>query len=142
MTRFRREEGLSLAELLVAMAILGLAVVTVLSGYTTSLLTASRHEASTRADVVARQVAESVKAQAYDPCPASYAAGAPDVPYPQGWGPGDVSIAITYWDRSSDSFEAGCPGGGDDGLQKVSIGVSSPTNRGDRSPLEILKRAD
>lgn len=136
--RLRSEQGISLAEVLVAMAILGLAVVTILSGYTTALLTAGRHEAAVKADAVSRLVAEAVKGQAYDPCPAGYAVGPALVPYPEGWGPGDVALDIVYWSEDTDRFSGSCPGGGDDGLQRVSILVRAPNGRGERT-LQVLK---
>lgn len=65
----RDERGLvSLAEVLVAMAIIGLAAVAIVSGYGVANLSASHHQEITRADHVARLVAEHIQGQAYVPC--------------------------------------------------------------------------
>ena len=71
------EEGVGLVETLIAVAILGLALTTLLSAVSTGSLATSRSEERVTAENMARSQLEYTKSLPYQPPPASYAAVTP-----------------------------------------------------------------
>ena len=132
----RDERGLALAEVLIAIAIIGLSLTVLVGSYATGIRSTRRHEGLTYANVASGLVAEWVAGQQYSDV-ASYAApSASDVTYPPGWGPSNVSLTTTCWVEVTDPPQfAGCTA--DTRLQKIQISLSGD---GFARSLEILKR--
>jgi type II secretory pathway pseudopilin PulG len=132
------ERGELLVELLVTVAILGIAVTAVFGTIWTSLRVADYHRKTTTADVVVRNFAEvlqeSTGTYQYVPCAtlsgataypvytppapnASYIADITKIEYLDGF----ASNQPTWRDSS-----LGCPAGGDQGLQQITLKVDGP----------------
>ncbi|MGZ8805190.1 MAG: type IV pilus modification PilV family protein [Microbacterium sp.] len=134
-----RERGEMLVELLITTAILGIAVVAIFGTIWTSLRVADYHRKTTTADVVLRNYAESMQqstgtfqyvecatlsgAGAYPlystpPPHSSYLASITKIEYLTGYSASNEPT----WQNST----AGCPAGGDKGLQRLSLMVDGP----------------
>lgn len=138
----RREDGISLAEVLVAVVIMGLALVTIVTGFGTALLAANSHEGTTKADLVARAVAEAVQNAGYQACSSSpdYSGALSAVTFPAGWGTSNVTaLTVSGWNGGTATGFTACPAP-DNKLEKVHIEVTAPGDRGART-LEIYKRS-
>lgn len=73
LTRFcRQEQGVGLAETLIAIAIMALTIVALLSAFSTGTLALSKGETKTTAENLARNQMEVTKSQTYLVAPASY----------------------------------------------------------------------
>lgn len=133
--QLRREAGVALAEVLIAIVVIGLGMTVVVGSYATGVRTTGRHGDLTYANITANVVAEWVAGQDYSSA-GSYTEP-PASAYPPDWGPDNVDLEVECWDDGSDppTFNAGC--GTDTGLQLVRIELSSAL--GSRT-LEILKR--
>jgi Tfp pilus assembly protein PilV len=142
------DRGETLLELLVALVIMGIAVVAIVGGLASSILISDVHRRQAQTGVVVRDYAEALQAaitadQAnYIACagPASYAPSAAAVAgtgftVPSGY---TGSASVQYWDGSS-TF-ASCPAGGDTGLQRVTLTVSSDDGRARQSLIVILRK--
>ncbi len=132
------ERGELLVELLITVVILGIAVTAVLGTIWTSLRVADYHRKSTTAGVVLRNFAESLQESTgtyqYVPCATlsggsaypgyeppglnSYVAAITKIEYLDGF---TASNQPTWKDSAS-----GCPAGGDEGLQRLSLKVDGP----------------
>jgi type II secretory pathway pseudopilin PulG len=151
-----RESGEMLIELLITTAILGIAVVAVFGTIWTSLRVADYHRKTVTADLVLRNFAEAMQQSTgtfqYVPCatlsgpsayplystPApnsSYLASVTKIEYLNGY---SATNEPTWQDST-----AGCPSGGDKGLQRLSLKVDGPITdpkiRGVES-VTIMKR--
>lgn len=143
----RDERGETLVELLVAMAILGIAVVAIVAGLATSVLVSDVHRKQAEAGVLVRDYAAALQAAVvtsqagYVSCgtPASYA---PSVPAVAATGlsiPSGYTASVTrvqYWNGAG--FASSCAAG-DLGLQQLTLQVSSTDNRASE-PLVIVLR--
>lgn len=151
-----RERGEMLVELLITTAILGIAVVAVFGTIWTSLRVADYHRKTVTADLVLRNFAESMQQSTgtfqYVPCAtlsgaSAYATYSPPAPnssyiatitkieYLSGY----TAANEPTWQDST----AGCPSGGDKGLQRLGLKVDGPITdpkvRGVES-VTIMKR--
>jgi prepilin-type N-terminal cleavage/methylation domain-containing protein len=102
----RDESGISLIELLIAIAILGIAIVVIVAGMGTSIIGSDRHRKEVDATSVLLSAAEQVKSSAtpHITCAntTSYLAPARSVNLPPGWTTNAITIpAIAYWDGAS-----------------------------------------
>jgi type II secretory pathway pseudopilin PulG len=128
-----------LVELLITTAILGIAVVAVFGTIWTSLRVADYHRKTVTADVVLRNFAEELQqstgANEYKPC--ATLTGASAYPTYESPAPNQNYIAtitkLEYLTGYSGSSEptwqdstAGCPSGGDQGAQRLSLKVDGP----------------
>jgi type II secretory pathway pseudopilin PulG len=125
-----REGGETLIELLVALAIMGIAIVVLLGGMTTSLTTSSEHRTHADAEVVLVDAIESLKDQArnpYVPCAtgSSYSATS-GVSLPAGWTAATVNYSVSYWDGAN-AFVGSCAA--DNKLQKLTVTVTDPSSK-------------
>src|SRR6188472_829095 len=124
------EDGFSLAELLVTIVLVSVTFVAILTGLMTTIRVSTAHRTQATTDAVVRSAAEWVKDVSHNPyrttCngPSMYTLNGLAMPT-------DYSASITkveYWDGAapaatgtySPSFGA-CPGGGDKGLQRITI---------------------
>lgn len=135
-----RDTGTTLVELVVTVAILGVAFAAILGGMSTSSIASDQHRKQATAETVLRSLAESVKRQPYT-CPGAYTAGQITVPA------GYVASVdqVQYWDGSTpltpSRFSPTPPACGNDrGIQIVVLSVSS-SGGGVREQLQVLKRS-
>jgi len=133
------ERGESLIELIIAITIMGIAVVAITAGIGTGIAMSDIHRKQSTAGVVVRSYAESILAHvaasssAYTGCATSYSA--PGFVSPAGY---SASITgISYWKDSSRTFASSC--GTDEGVQRVSLRVSSSDGRSSES-LDVIVR--
>jgi prepilin-type N-terminal cleavage/methylation domain-containing protein len=142
------ERGETLVELLVAMVIMGIAVVAIVFGLATSVLMSDVHRKQTQANVSVRDYAEALQDAVatsqsnYVGCatPADYGPATAKITNtgfstPSGYTASVVSVA--YWDGTS-QFVATCPAS-DTGLQQITLRVSSNDTRATESLTVVLR---
>jgi len=138
--RCRRERGETLVEVLITITIVGIAFTGILAGLATAINLSGRHRGQANADVVLVSAAESVKNQAYVPCPSvSTSSYTPTqgVTLPSGWSASDVQVtSVRKWGGAA--YLSTCPGT-DLGLQLVTITATTPDGKSTES-VEIVKR--
>jgi prepilin-type N-terminal cleavage/methylation domain-containing protein len=140
--RIRGEAGFSLPEIILTIAIVGIAFAAILGGMATSIVVSDVHRKQATADALARSAAEAVKDQAvaYVSCagPNAYADALPAAP--SGY---SVSItAVAYWDGTSSNpmtFSGTCPSP-DRGAQRITVVARSTDGRASET-LEFVKRS-
>ena len=145
MTRVDRgDEGTTLVELLIAVAILGLSVTAIVGAMMTSIITTDVHRGVTTGETAVRSYAEVTKnfvaevdaAGApvnWERCPATYDPGF--VP-PTGFV--DVAVTVEYWDGTA--WDATCPAGTSDTVQRLTLAVTSDNGRGDKSTQIVVRK--
>lgn len=127
----RSEAGTTLVELLVTVAIMGIAVVSIVAAMGTSILGTDHHRKQAQAQTVLLSAIDAVKSQstnAYQSCAtaATYAPAA-GVTLPAGWTASVISISsVTYWNGSA---FAAAPCAPDTKLQLVRVQVATPDGR-------------
>lgn len=139
------DDGFSLVEILLTIAIVGIAFAAILGGMVTSIVVSDLHRKQAIADALARSAAEAVKdhAVAYVDCagPAAYRDALPSPPPSYA-----VSIVdVRYWDGAaptmgtpySPAFRSSCSS--DHGMQLITVRASSAD--GDAvETVELIKR--
>jgi type II secretory pathway pseudopilin PulG len=146
----RRESGESLVEILATVAILGIAMTAVFGTIWTSLRVADYHRKTVNADAVVRNFAESMQENtgtfAYIPCATltgatkypTYSPPSPNTDYEA------VITKIEYLTGYSSSqptwqdSSAGCPSGGDQGAQRLTLRADGPTSAPQLRGVETL----
>lgn len=118
----RDERGSTLVGELIALAIVGTALVALLSGLSTSSLGVRVVERRVSAENVARSQMEAIKAAPYQPNPT--AVPYPEVTVPSGY---DLSIGVSYWMTATGTFASTLPET-DGGLQRIRVEVRSAGN--------------
>jgi prepilin-type N-terminal cleavage/methylation domain-containing protein len=126
------EEGVTLIELVITIAILGITFVALLGGMFTFQTSATYHARQADGADYIRQYAEVVSTLPYQPCPAAYVASGFSVP--AGW---TAALSATYWNGTA--FTATCPTT-DTGLDAVHLTLASTDGR-DTESLDVVKRA-
>ena len=139
-TRRRREDrGESLVELLVAVAIMGTAVVALLAGLATAVVVSDQHRKQAAAGVQVRTFAETVE-RAINGSPSASVECASATTYESVFTaePGYASdvVAVQYWTGSR--FSDTCPP--DLGVQKVSLAVRSTDDRAVETVDVIIRK--
>lgn len=129
----RADGGFTLVDMLLAVAILGIAVVTLVGGMMTSIRTSDLERQSAEALTTTRAYAEAVANDTYVDCAANYAASGASLPAGM-----SVAQIVRYWNPSTTSFVATCPAT-DSGLQRVSVTVSTSDGRATES-IKVGKR--
>jgi len=124
--------GDTLIEVVMAVAILGIAVVGIISGLGTTILGANLHRAQATGGTSLVTAVENLKTQTFQACPAVYAALTP----PAGW---TQSVTVQYWDSSTSSYGDACPSL-DATLEKVTVALTSPNGKVTES-VDVIKRA-
>jgi Tfp pilus assembly protein PilE len=125
------EDGETLVELIVAVAILGVTVVALLSGFGTAIMTSglNRTDAAQSKDV--RDYAEALQQAGYiTTCPATYSTLSGFTK------PAGSSVTVGYWNGSA--FSPTC--GTDLGLQELTITIQPSDSRVPKETLSIIKR--
>lgn len=129
------EDGFSLVEVLITIVIVGVTFAALLGGLITTITVSSLHRKQATADSVARSAAEWIKDGVQTPyanCAGVGTYSFSSLPHPAGY---SVAVqTVEYWDGagalagtpySLDShLGSSCPGGGDKGLQRITIRVS------------------
>lgn len=122
----KRRKGFSLVETMVALALLGVIVVTVLGSFSTVSLAVKRHTTATSLDRLARSEAEYIKSQAYVAKPGTYASlAAPGYAF---------SLQILYYNPANGTFVTT---NADNGLQQIVLTVTAAA--GGSEQLRFLK---
>jgi len=131
------DRGETLLELLIAVVIMGIAVVAIVGGLAASTLVSDQHRKAATAGSYARDYAEAVKSMPYVSC-----ASASAYPVPAGFGlPAGYAAtvqAVRYW--SGSAWQASCPGLGDVGLQQVTVQVASSDGRAAEQVTLVLRK--
>jgi hypothetical protein len=144
----RGEAGETLAELLVTISIIGLAVVVLVGALATAIKASTTHREHSTADTMARSIAEAFKnpdtdvasnPDVYVDCATSYPTTTVDT---TGF---TVTQKITYWKGNGSAHEASdfassCTPAADKGLQLVKITVTSDSPKAESDTVSILKR--
>jgi type II secretory pathway pseudopilin PulG len=127
---FRAERGETLAELLVTIAILGIAIVAIVGGLGDALLASNVHRSHATADTVARSAAETLK----DRAPGTWnSAGSYTIAAQSGF---SVSVSARCWNGDSPATFGSCPNG-DKGLQELTV---TANGNGTTETVAVLKR--
>jgi prepilin-type N-terminal cleavage/methylation domain-containing protein len=147
----RLDDGFSLAELLITIVLVSITFVAILTGLTTTIRLSAVHRTQSTTDAVVRSAAEWVKDSAQTPyratCngPSMYSLSGLAVP------PGySVTISqVQYWDGApaasgtynlSSHMVNACPGGTDQGLQRITIAATSANGQASET-VQVMKRA-
>jgi len=125
------DEGETLVELLIAVAIMGVAVVAMVSGIITSILMSDIHRKQATAGAYVRDYAEAidnaVAGGAYTPCNAASYAGTTIPAFDStNYQKSIVAGSAQYWNGSG--WQSSCPAT-DTGLQQLTIQVSTIDNQ-------------
>ena len=124
--RGRGSHGFTLAEMIVTIAILGIAIVGMVGGLFGIVVARETHRAVTRAGAYVVTYAEAVKAAEYEDCtsPDPYAdvtVAAPDHALEV------VTVECWNGDEPATVVDGSVPGAVDAGAQRVAVSVSGPT---------------
>jgi prepilin-type N-terminal cleavage/methylation domain-containing protein len=114
----RRSQGFSMVETMVAVALLGVIVVTILGAFSTVSVATRRYGVTTNLDRLTRSEAEYIKSQTYQAKPGAYAnVVAPGFAF---------AVQILYYNPLNQTFSAA---NNDAGLQQIVLTVTA-TARG------------
>lgn len=134
---FASDDGLSLVELMVAVAILGIAFVAIVGGMSTAVYVSDVHRKQATAGTVLREYAEVVEAAAYQPCTG---ASQPSYgfPAPAGYTAEVVAGSVEVWDGNTPAGFVSCSST-DPGLQRMRLTVTSDDGRASET-VQLVKR--
>jgi type II secretory pathway pseudopilin PulG len=124
--------GATLIELVMAVAILGIAFAALIGGMFTFTYAAASHSRQASGAEYIREYAEAIAGATYQSCATTYAPAG--FTTPTGWTLG-VPV-VDYWNASA--FVATCPST-DLGLQRVHLSISSTDGR-DTETIDVVKR--
>jgi prepilin-type N-terminal cleavage/methylation domain-containing protein len=135
-----REQGVTLIELTVTIAIIGVAFVSLLAALTGVFMDGDTQRKSVQVETLMRRYAEQLQAATYVSCATTSTAGYTSTlaPVPANYTASIVSVE--YWNAdSSATFNTTCAGG-DKGAQRITIRVASTdTVRPVRDDLVLVK---
>jgi prepilin-type N-terminal cleavage/methylation domain-containing protein len=133
--RADHQAGFTLVELLLAVAILGIGVLTVVGGMMTSIHVSDIGRRQAEGQTQLRTYAEAVAGATYASCATSYTTS---YVAPSGY---TAAMAVAYWDGTS-AFGTSAPAcvvATDKGLQKVTLTIAATDGRSSES-VAIAKR--
>jgi hypothetical protein len=126
------EAGESLAELMVTISILSIAVITIVSAMAAGILLSSRHREQSTANTVLVSAAESIKGQDYDTsCPATAYNPTSGVTVPSGY---SVGMSVNYIDDTGATVACS----NTVTLQRITVTVNTPTHY--VTSVDVVKR--
>jgi type II secretory pathway pseudopilin PulG len=137
----RSDDGISLIEVLVAIALLGIAVVTIISGILTSIVTSDTHRNKATAETVLRGYAEAMRdyAQAnYSSCATSYPATLVFTP-PTGFTP--KVNGVDYLGASGWVAQPAPTCGTTDTIQRLRLEVDATNGRATETVQIVIRRS-
>lgn len=139
--RLEGDQGESLLELVIAIAILGVCVVALGTGIALSVKISDIHRGQAIAQQYLHNDAELLQTGAYTNCTASTT---PDytqslVTPPDGGPWNDSQTDIKFWNGTK--FDTGCPGGVDPGLQQVTLRIKRADGLVNESLVLVLRSA-
>jgi prepilin-type N-terminal cleavage/methylation domain-containing protein len=134
------DRGETLIELLVALAILGIALVAIIGAFGASITMSDVHRKQASAGAAVRNYAELVTnyigGTGYTACAAVGAYSAATVGYTAPTGYTASPVSIKYWTGSA--WSASC--GSDSGLQQLTLAVSSTDTRATERLVLVLRK--
>ena len=134
------DRGETLLELLVAVTIMGIAVVAIIAGIGTSILVSDIHRKQATAGTVVRNYAEAVDrgiaAGPYTSCATTGAYASPPGFSPTSGFTASIT-AVQYWNDTTKTFSGTCTTDG--GVQKLSLRVASGDGRASET-LDLIVR--
>jgi prepilin-type N-terminal cleavage/methylation domain-containing protein len=134
------DRGETLIELLVALAILGIALVAVIGAFGASIAMSDVHRKQASAGAAVRNYAEFVSnyvaGTGYSSCAAASAYSPAAVGYTAPSGYSASTVSIKYWTGSA--WSASC--GSDSGLQQLTLAVSSTDTRASERVVLVLRK--
>jgi prepilin-type N-terminal cleavage/methylation domain-containing protein len=135
-----RERGVTLIELTVTIAIIGVAFVSLLAALTGLFMDGDQHRKSVQVETLLRRYAEQLQSATYVNCATTGTAGYTSALTPVPTGYSASIVTVEYWNaNSSATFNTTCAGG-DKGAQRITIRVASTdTNRPARDDLVLVK---
>ena len=127
------DEGTTLLELLLTIAIMGVAVATIVGGVMTAVVGSDANHKQGDVSIALRGYADNIASLPYQACPATYA---PTYAVPTGF---TASIgAVEYWDSLTSAFVSGCPAS-DFGYERLTLQVASLDGRASET-VQVEKR--
>ena len=154
----RGEAGETLIELIVTIVIMGSAILAILGGVVTMVITSASHRGSVRSGNEAATVAELIASEdtPYQPCTTAGPAPSYDAVFGPGSSyansaPGDYTVALTpaatpvlFLDdkhATTPTFDATCPAAGDQGTQQMTVTVTAGgSGRHSKESVTFVKR--
>jgi type II secretory pathway pseudopilin PulG len=140
------EEGLTLIEILVTVAIMGISFVVIIGGIGTAIFSSSLHRSQATAGTILRSFAESVDKENYIDCATGtqYTTGSGFTPTPNTYSVTvtqvDYLVTTTVGANNVGPTPSPCPTvTPDSGLQKVYLRVDAPPSNGSET-VQIYKR--
>ena len=135
MRMIQDDRGESLLELLIAIVIMGVALVAIFDGLVTSILVSDHHRKQSTAGAYARDFAEAIEKVTYANCASTSSYASPSgFTVPSGYGKSVVSVK--YWTGSV--WQTSCTA--DLGLQQVTVRVSSADGRAAENVTVMLRK--
>jgi prepilin-type N-terminal cleavage/methylation domain-containing protein len=147
-----REDGFSLAELLVTIVLVSVTFVAILTGLMTTIRVSAVHRTQSTTDAVVRSAAEWVKDISHNPyrttCNGPQMYTLNGLAMPTGYSA--TITRVEYWDGTAPAatgtyslpshIQASCPVGGDKGLQRITIVATSSDGQATET-VQVMKRA-
>jgi len=133
----KADDGVSLVELLMAIAIMSIAFVAILGAFGTSVIASDIHRKDATGDTLVRSLAETIKNEPYRPGTVACASYGSSFAVPGAYN--SPTVTIEYWNGAAAKFTPTC--GDDSGVQRVTIAIASKDGRGQET-TQILKRCD
>ncbi len=135
-----RQDGVTLIELTVTIAIIGVAFVSLLAALTGVFMDGDTHRKSAQVTTLLSRYAEQLQSATYVDCATPTTAGYTSALSPVPGGYTASIVSVEYWNGDRDvAFDPTCAGG-DKGAQRITIHVASTdTNRPVGDDLVLVK---
>ncbi|MEU4394645.1 type II secretion system protein [Kribbella sp. NPDC023855] len=135
------DQGETLVEMLLAVAVMGIAAVALMAGLTTSVLMSDIHRKQATAGTTVRDYAEALQnyvadGHYVDGCDSPTVYGLGSFAVPAGFQHSVVAGSIQYWDGAA--WQSACAA--NKGLQKLTIKVVSDDGRASEQLIVVLRK--